>query len=62
MIRKKAEMELEPWIDESKRSLIASFGNGIANDNKRHATWLRQGPPFRLAGLLEDALRAQSIG
>src|SRR3954451_1593812 len=32
MIRKKAEMELEPWIDESKRSLIASFANGIAND------------------------------
>ncbi|MCK1453824.1 transposase [Bradyrhizobium sp. 35] len=25
-------MELEPRIDESKRSLIASFANGIAND------------------------------
>ena len=32
MIRRNAEMELEPWIDESKRSLIASFANGIAND------------------------------
>src|SRR6266404_4737133 len=32
MIRRKAEMELEPWIDESKRSLIASFANVIAND------------------------------
>ncbi|MCK1326794.1 ISL3 family transposase, partial [Bradyrhizobium sp. 156] len=32
MIRKKAEIELEPWIEESKRSLIASFANGIAND------------------------------
>src|SRR5258708_18278573 len=32
MIRRKAEMELEPWIDESKRTLIASFANGIAND------------------------------
>lgn len=33
MIRKKAEIELEPWIDESKRSRIASFATGIANDN-----------------------------
>jgi transposase len=32
MIRKKAEIEFEPWIDESKRSLIASFATGIAND------------------------------
>ncbi|MCK1479944.1 ISL3 family transposase [Bradyrhizobium sp. 197] len=32
MIRRKAEIELEPWIEESKRSLIASFANGIAND------------------------------
>jgi transposase len=32
MIRKKAEIELEPWIDESKRSLIASFATGIAKD------------------------------
>lgn len=31
MIRRKAEMELQSWIDESKRSLIASFSNGIAN-------------------------------
>jgi transposase len=32
MIRKKAEIELEPWVDESRRSLIASFASGIAND------------------------------
>jgi transposase len=32
MIRTKAEIEFEPWIDESKRSLIASFATGIAND------------------------------
>jgi transposase len=32
IIRKKAEIELEPWIDESKRSLIASFATGIAKD------------------------------
>ncbi|WP_245284912.1 transposase [Bradyrhizobium sp. th.b2] len=32
MIRKRGEIELEPWIDESKRSLIGSFANGIAKD------------------------------
>lgn len=32
MIRKKAEIELEPWINESKQSLIASFVTGIAKD------------------------------
>jgi transposase len=32
MIRKKAEIELEPWINESRRSLIASFATGIARD------------------------------
>jgi transposase len=32
MVRKRAEVELESWIDESKRSLIGSFANGIAND------------------------------
>ena len=32
MIRKGAEIELEPWIHESKRSLLGSFANGIAND------------------------------
>ncbi|MGY3146578.1 hypothetical protein ACVWYQ_003577 [Bradyrhizobium sp. USDA 3397] len=37
MIRRKAEMELQSWIDESKRSLIASFANGIANDKGRGA-------------------------
>ncbi|MET4387526.1 transposase [Bradyrhizobium sp. F1.4.3] len=30
MIRNRVEIELEPWIDESKRSLIGSFANGIA--------------------------------
>ncbi|UGA44310.1 hypothetical protein HAP41_0000000315 [Bradyrhizobium barranii subsp. apii] len=32
MIRKRGEIEFEPWIDESKRSLIGSFANGIAKD------------------------------
>jgi transposase len=32
MIRKKTEIEVEPWIDDSKGSLIASFATGIAND------------------------------
>jgi hypothetical protein len=32
MIRKKAEIELEPWIDESRWSLMASFTTGVAND------------------------------
>lgn len=32
MIRKTRAIELEPWITESKRSLIASFANGIASD------------------------------
>ncbi|MGY3079405.1 transposase [Bradyrhizobium sp. LM6.10] len=32
MIRKRVDIELEPWIDESKQSLIGSFANGIAND------------------------------
>ena len=32
MIRQKTETELEAWIIESKRSLIASFANGIARD------------------------------
>jgi transposase len=32
MIRQKIESELETWIIESKRSLIASFANGIARD------------------------------
>lgn len=34
MIRKRAAIELEPWIDESKRSLIGSFANGIASDKR----------------------------
>jgi transposase len=32
MIRKADAIELEPWITESKRSLIASFANGVAHD------------------------------
>jgi transposase len=32
MIRKTRASELEPWISESKRSLIASFANGVASD------------------------------
>jgi transposase len=32
MIRQKATDELEPWIAQSKRSLIASFATGIGND------------------------------
>ncbi|MGH7603415.1 MAG: ISL3 family transposase [Gemmatimonadaceae bacterium] len=32
MIRTKAADELEPWIAESKQSLIASFATGIASD------------------------------
>ena len=32
MIRKTDPIELEPWITESKRSLIASFANGVARD------------------------------
>jgi transposase len=32
MIRKTRASELEPWITETKRSLIASFANGVASD------------------------------
>jgi transposase len=32
MIRKKVVIELEPWIADSERSLIASFANGIVSD------------------------------
>ena len=32
MIRRTDAIELEPWITESKRSLIASFANGVARD------------------------------
>jgi transposase len=32
MIRKTDAIELEPWIIESKRSLIASFADGVARD------------------------------
>ena len=32
MIRKKAEVELDPWIVRAQASLVASFANGVAND------------------------------
>lgn len=32
MIRRKAGRELDPWIEEAKVSLVASFANGIARD------------------------------
>ena len=32
MIRQKTEIDLEPWIAEANRSLVASFATGIAND------------------------------
>ncbi|MET4485224.1 hypothetical protein [Bradyrhizobium sp. LA7.1] len=34
MIRKKAEIQLEPWLIESKRGLIASFATGIARQSR----------------------------
>ena len=32
MIRKRTEVELDPWITEARTSLIASFATGIGND------------------------------
>ena len=32
MIRKKAPVELDPWIDRAKTSLVASFANGVIKD------------------------------
>jgi transposase len=32
MIRKKAHVELEPWLDRARASLVASFANGITKD------------------------------
>ena len=32
MIRRKAGRDLDPWIEEAKPSLVASFANGIARD------------------------------
>jgi transposase len=32
MIRRKVARELDPWIDDAKTSLIASFANGITRD------------------------------
>ncbi len=32
MLRKKAEKELDPWIDRAKGSLVASFANGVIKD------------------------------
>lgn len=32
MIRRKSESDLQPWIDEGRASLVASFANGVARD------------------------------
>lgn len=32
MIRRKAEAELNPWIERGRGSLVASFANGIDRD------------------------------
>jgi transposase len=32
MIRRKAGRDLDPWIEEAKASLVASFANGITRD------------------------------
>jgi transposase len=32
MIRHKAEIDLEPWIADANRSLVASFATGIATE------------------------------
>ncbi|AZO50304.1 MAG: transposase [Mesorhizobium sp.] len=33
MIRKKLADDLEPWIEAARRSLVASFANGIVRDH-----------------------------
>lgn len=33
MIRKKAEAQLEAWIEEARSSLVTSFANGVAKDS-----------------------------
>lgn len=32
MIRRKIEADLDPWIDQARVSLVASFANGVAKD------------------------------
>ena len=32
MIRRKAAAELDPWIEQGRASLVASFANGVARD------------------------------
>jgi transposase len=32
MIRKKAERELDPWLERARASLVASFANGVTKD------------------------------
>ena len=32
MLRRKAERELDTWIDRAKGSLVASFANGVIKD------------------------------
>jgi transposase len=32
MIRKKSAIELEPWIEKARTSLVTSFANGIIKD------------------------------
>src|SRR3546814_4307922 len=32
MIRRKAEADLNPWIERARASLVASFANGVARD------------------------------
>jgi hypothetical protein len=51
MIRKKAEIELEPWINESKRSLIASFATGIACSRGRMGRWRPRLPSSSLSNV-----------
>ncbi|MGY3354932.1 transposase [Bradyrhizobium sp. GM0.4] len=32
MIRKKAPIELEPWLERARASLVMSFANGVIKD------------------------------
>jgi transposase len=32
MIRKKAEADLDPWLERARASLVASFANGVTKD------------------------------
>jgi transposase len=55
MIRKTDAIELEPWITESKRSLIASFANGVARDKSGYMS-----PSRNLGPMAKWKLRSQS--